>query len=610
VSTLTGWFEVPGGGPQGPARQAGSRAGATGHTGPEGRWGASGPQLHVADDGLTAVVAGHPRWADPSLQGLADERGDAEALCAAFRRLDARCVEVLRDGFAVLLIDPAVRRLFAAVDRIGQSHLYYCATGGGLACASRAGALRAFPGVHAPLSPQAVHDYVFFHMVPSPGSAFVGVHKLPGAHALDFQDGELGVRRYWMPRFEEDPGLSVQDLGVEMRGIIEDSVRRYATPPRVGAFLSGGLDSSTVAGMLARVRPDSPETFSIGFAAEGYDEIPFARVSARHFGTHQHEHYVTPEDVLGAVRTLAAACDEPFGNASIVPAYYCARLARGHGVERLLGGDGGDEIFAGNERYAKQATFELYARLPRALRNSAGAVLAGPRATTWPWPLRKLASYVEQATVPLPDRMDTYNFLRRNEPGAVFEPELLARVDPLAPTRLAREVYGGPEQASFVNRMLYLDWHRTLHDNDLVKVNTACETAGVEVVYPLLDDALVDLACRVPTRWKLRGRRLRWFYREAVRGFLPEETLRKRKQGFGLPFGVWTRTHPGLQELASSSLVSLGRRGFFRPDFLERALALHREGHAAYYGELVWVLTSLELWLQAHPEVPGAGQGS
>ena len=173
-------------------------------------------------------------------------------------------------------------------------------------------------------------------------------------------------------------------------------------------------------------------------------------------------------------------------------------------------------------------------------------------------------------------------------------------MDSAEPLRLWREEYAAPERGDAVNRMLFLDWAFTLHDNDLVKVNTACRAAGIRVAYPMLDHALVDLACRLPGRLKMQDGELRGFYKNATRGLLPPEIIRKTKHGFGLPFGVWTRTHPGLRRMSETALESLAARGMFRGGFLKETLRLHREGHAAYYGELVWVLMALELWLDAH----------
>ncbi len=202
--------------------------------------------------------------------------------------------------------------------------------------------------------------------------------------------------------------------------------------------------------------------------------------------------------------------------------------------------------------------------------------------------------------MPLPDRLQTYNFLNRFPAAAIFEPDVLSAIDPEQPRRFERETYRRPRDASALNRMLYLDWQVTLADNDLRKVTRACELAGIDVSYPLLDDAVVELSTRVPSTQKLRHGRLRHFYKEATKDFLPAAIIEKKKHGFGLPFGVWLVEHAGLRDLARQSLEALKQRRLIRADFIDRVLALHAEQHASYYGELVWVLMVLELWLATH----------
>ncbi len=370
--------------------------------------------------------------------------------------------------------------------------------------------------------------------------------------------------------------------------------------PGAGAFLSGGLDSSTVSGLQCRHRGEPTPTFSIGFGEAGYDEIPYARIAARHFSTDPHEYYVSPEDVTAALPKIAAAYDEPFGNSSAIPTYFCARLARECGVDLLLAGDGGDEIFAGNERYAKQKVFELYHAIPAPLaRMLVNPWTRLPGARRIP-PLRKLASYVDQARIPLPERMQTYNFLMRVAPTEVFTPDFLGQVNPDAPLDQMRRVWEEVGEGDTLDRMLYLDWKYTLADNDLRKVTHMAELAGAGVRYPMLDDEVVELSLRVPSRLKLRGTRLRYFYKSAMRDFLPREILHKPKHGFGLPFGEWLKTSVPLQQLVYGQLEALKGRGIVQDDFLDRLIETHRHGHASYYGTMLWVFAMLEGWLSSH----------
>jgi asparagine synthase (glutamine-hydrolysing) len=386
---------------------------------------------------------------------------------------------------------------------------------------------------------------------------------------------------------------------------VADSVdRSLQQGDRCGTFLSGGLDSSTVTGYAARQQPGIP-SISMGFDAEGYDEMHFARIASRRFGTRALEYYVTPDDLLATLPEIAAAFSEPFGNSSAAAAFHCARIAREQGLDTLLAGDGGDELFGGNERYATQMVFERYGRVPELLRAMLEPAIGGLARITERYPIGKARSYIRQAKSPLPDRMQEYNFLNQIQPEEVFSDDLLRSVNRETPLQLLRDEFHAPLNADAISKMLFMDWRFTLHDNDLVKVNTMCDLAGIRVEYPMLDSELVEFSLRIRSDWKVRKGTLRWLYKEAMQGFLPDEIIHKSKHGFGLPFGTWTRTHKGLQDLAAAALDSLAARRFFRPEFINTAQRLHREGHASYYGELVWILMVLELWLQRH--MPRAG---
>jgi asparagine synthase (glutamine-hydrolysing) len=236
--------------------------------------------------------------------------------------------------------------------------------------ASSLDALAAYPGVTRELAHQALFDYLFYHASPGPDTVFQGQKRVPPGHFVEYTDASAQEpAAYWSLRFNETPGRPLEALKSQFRELVLAAVTESAGASQAGAFLSGGTDSSTVSGMLARLGSKPAKTFSIGFDVAGYDEMSYARIAARHFQCEHHEYYVTPDDVVDALPRIAASYDQPFGNASAVPTYYCARLAREHGVTRLLAGDGGDELFGGNERYAKQHLYSLYSDLPAFLRS-------------------------------------------------------------------------------------------------------------------------------------------------------------------------------------------------------------------------------------------------
>jgi asparagine synthase (glutamine-hydrolysing) len=436
-------------------------------------------------------------------------------------------------------------------------------------------------------------------MVPSPGTVYRDQQRLLPGHLLHYRQGRIETRPYWRMAFHEEGRRSFEELRGEFLAQLNHSVGAAATGAKVGAFLSGGTDSSTIAGMLCEVAGKPADTYSIGFAAEGYDEMDYARIASRHFGTRHHEYYVTPDDVVAAIPQIAAICDQPFGNASAVPAFYCAQMARRDGVTRMLGGDGGDELFGGNERYAKQHVFALYERVPALLRKGVlePAVFhfpGGAHVTL----LRKARSYIEQASVAMPARLETYNLLDRYGPQQVFTDDFLAGANVGGPLAGLAHTYGQSGAKSLINRMLALDLKITLADNDLPKVMKACELAGVEVAFPFLNDAMVAFSAGLAPQQKLNGTQLRWFFKAALKGFLPPEIIAKQKHGFGLPFGVWLQQHAPLQELASDSLTALKARGIVRGAFLEQLTGRHLREHAGYHGTMVWVLMMLEQWFR------------
>jgi len=454
---------------------------------------------------------------------------------------------------------------------------------------------------HTPrsISPQALFNYLYFHCIPSPDCIYQGLAKVPPATVISIAPTGHQQQRYWQPDYHYLSNRSQAHQA--LRDTLAEAVARNldsGSDAAIGAFLSGGLDSSTVVAMMHRhgVRP--LRSFTIGFNEPAYDESPYARIVADEFETEHTVFEVTPAHVREQIGRIAAFSPEPFGNSSALPALFCSLAARQQGVSVLLAGDGGDELFAGNRRYLQQKTFTPFTRLPgwgqRALWQALHAL---PERM----PLaNKARGYLRQAATPLPWRLRYHNYLSRNPLKTIFSREFLTQVDPDYPARLEMEWYQQAPGDHELEKLLYFDWKFTLADNDLVKVSTMAQLAGIEVRYPMLDDALVALSCRIPPKWMLPGRRLRGFYKDAMAGVLSKATLTKSKQGFGLPFGIWLQRDPDLRELVRGAFVSLKNRELLRPDFLDRLLQLHEQDHAHYYGELVWVLTMLELWLQHH----------
>jgi asparagine synthase (glutamine-hydrolysing) len=549
-------------------------------------------------EGTAVALVGRPFW-----RGKAEAPADAamaSEVLAAYLRDGKGLLDALHGSFALAVVEPARGYGLLALDRMGVQRLAYAETDEGLVFSTSAEAVARHLAPSPSIDRQALLNYLFFHMVPSPGTIFAGVSKLPAGTLLEYADGRLRLERYWHTKFvEESPG-DFSALSRELHESLRVGVRAAAPGDASGAFLSGGLDSSTVAGVLSEVGTSRARTFSIGFGFPDYDELSYARIANQRFGCLGHEYDITADDIVESFEAIAQAYDEPFGNSSALPAYYCALLARRHGVSHLLAGDGGDELFAGNSRYADQVVFDRYHRAPAALRSLLETGLRACPPALSKGLVRKAKGYVAKANTPLPDRLETWNFMHQLGIAEVLDPGFLSEISPDGPLEHMREVYLSAPARSNVNRLLYYDWRFTLADNDLRKVEAMCDLAGVAVSYPMLHPDVVEMSNRVPPGMKMPGTQIRHFYKRAMQGFLPDEIIHKKKHGFGLPFGLWLQQSGELRDLVFGSLADLRSRHIIRDDFLDRLLHLHGAEDARYYGVFVWVLAMLEHWFKSH----------
>jgi len=414
---------------------------------------------------LRIAFHGHGLWRNGSARVLPPTEICAHIATAYIER-GPDALTALAGDFALALLDLDKRQALLAIDRMGVRNLVYRVEHETVIFAANLDALAAHPLVAHRIDPQALYNYVYFHMVPGPGTIFDESRRLLAGHYALLREGKADVTRYWQMRFDESTAFDERELEDRFRSTLRAGVEARAVANACGTFLSGGTDSSTVTGMLSEVTGVPVGTYSIGFDASGYDEMDYARIAAKHFRTEHHEYYVTPADVMTAIPLLAAEYDQPFGNASAVPTYYCAKLARETGVARMLAGDGGDELFGGNERYARQYHLSLYERLPGWLRTGMIEPLVHTPAAERLSVLRKGKSYIEQASLPMPARYESYNLLERLGPGNIFDAEFLATVDRTQPLSLLAHAYDEAHASSLINRLLALDLRFTLADND------------------------------------------------------------------------------------------------------------------------------------------------
>ena len=588
----------------------------------ESRLLASGAQISTPAQGV--VLAAWPEldgqgiWSGPDgavaydlslsntneLAGLLDKSRDENAdpgrlLMDLYLRFGQEFMDRLRGEFSFCLWDGRGQRLLVATDFYGIRPVVYFRNGGESVAASRIGQVM-LAGSDRDINPEAVYHYLFFQAICTPLTIYKQISKLGPGRALSIEPDRFREFEYY------DLQYPTLDKGEDYwRRVIpqalEKAVSRYVPrdePRSTGCFLSGGTDSSTIAGYYTRLSGQPARTFSIGFDDPKYNELNFARTAAGHFKTEPHEYLINPDDVLSLLQYLPRIYHEPFGNASVIAVYFCARMAGEQGVRTMLGGDGGDEIFGGNERYVTNLVFERYFRLPalvrKALLEPALKVLPGKEA------VHKARRYVRRANMPNPQRFYSYNLLAETDNRTVFQPEFLEELDTNCFLRLARENYDRPDPALDTDRLLYLDMKFTITDNDLRKVTQMVEAAGLRARFPLLDRDLVDFAGTIPPWLKVRPGRNRYMFKQAMRGFLPDEIIEKSKHGMGLPVASWLKHEPRLSELINDTVFSseAGIRQYIRPDYLDRIRADFKGDQTSFYGDNLWVFLVLENWLR------------
>jgi asparagine synthase (glutamine-hydrolysing) len=560
---------------------------------------------HVEGD-LCVALEGYPWWADRDLSELARQRGHAAALAAAYRARGEALLERLHGAFAFAVVDLEKSESLVAIDRAGI-HSVCFAEGpkGTFLFSTTTDSIAAFPTMTATVSPQRLYHYLYFvDRVPAPWTIFAEMNKLAPGEFARFANGRVVVGRYWRMRYSEDDAKGADEMGAEMFGHLRTAVARSLDGEdlgRTGSFLSGGLDSSTVTGLFAERCRTPAKSFTMSFAIDGYDETEYARAAVEKFRTEHREYLVTPNDILDLIPRLAEVYDEPFSNHSCVPAFQCARIAREAGVDLMLAGDGGDELFAGNAHYLSDSIFDRYRMIPRLVRTSLiePIVALGARAQSAGL-ARKAANYVRIANMPVPVRMTRANVFARVGLDRVFDAGFARGIDASEPLRFVEAVYEESPSPSAVKKMMHLDLRITLADGDLRKVNRMCELAGVRVRYPFLDDDMVEFSGRVPHRYLIAGGELRAFYKRAARGFLPDKIIEKKKHGFGLPFLEYSDRFRPLLEMPCDVVSTLKSRRIFRTDFLDDMIACHRGAANGLSRGDIWDLMMIELWHQRH----------
>lgn len=526
-------------------------------------------------------------------------KSDTEVIVHLYEEKGIDCVQDLRGMFAFAIWDVPRQQLFLARDRVGKKPLFYARLENGFFFASEIKALLQNERLPRRLNPEALDDFLTYQYVPPPATIYEGIFKLPPAHTLVFspQTGVMNVREYWHLRYEPKLQISEKEAIEQLLSILREAVKiRLESDVPLGAFLSGGIDSSTTVALMSELMDEPVRTFSIGFENEAFNELPYARIVAQRFRTNHREFIVRPK-ALAVLPQIVWHLDEPFGDSSALPTFYVAKICREH-VKVALTGDGGDESFAGYERYVGNKIVKIYSKIPAFLRRQIIrqilAKLPEPL-TQSPW-VRRLR-WLNQLSL----AGSAHLYLQSM---TIFNPEQRLRLYPavLAETlrrRSAEEYmlryYTAPEVREEIDRMLYSDVMTYLPGDLLVKVDRMAMAHGLETRCPFLDHKLMEYAASLPGNFKLRGVTLKYLLKRAALTLLPREVIFRPKQGFGVPLSQWFREElrPLLERTLGVSLLAAD--GYLRQEAISELVAEHVAGRANH-GYRLWVLLVLELW--------------
>jgi asparagine synthase (glutamine-hydrolysing) len=518
---------------------------------------------------------------------------DTEVIIHQYEETGADCVKKLRGMFALAIYDKTKRKLILARDRLGKKPLHYALHKGNLYFASEIKSILAIVPELAEVNSQGLLEYLYYGYVPDSNCVFTGIHKLPAGHLLEFENGRITIRQYWdLPAYDTHTPKSEEECLEEMEHrLFEATKMRLISDVPLGAFLSGGIDSSTVVALMARASSGPVKTFSIGFKKDDFNEAKWARIVADKFGTEHHEMILEP-DVVQTVEHLTSSLEEPFGDSSMLPTYYVSQMARQH-VTVALSGDGGDEMFGGYDRYRIHAGRRIFERIPAWARKFYRDHVF-PRV---PNAMRGRA-YSYNASLSWQERyVDQLSFLpsfERDTPilSEDFR-EILKRGED--PGNALRCHFVKTPAADPVDQLLYVDTKTYLVGDILTKVDRMSMLNSLEVRVPILDHVFVEWVVGLPSEWKLRGNRQKYIFRKlAERVGVPREAIDRQKQGFTLPLTHWMRNE--LREMLMILLEPRSlERGYFVASGVRKLLDDHLvrgRGNPAR----IWRLLMFELW--------------
>jgi asparagine synthase (glutamine-hydrolysing) len=524
---------------------------------------------------------------------------DTEVIVHAYDRYGAECPKHLRGMFAFAIWDERSQELFLARDRVGKKPLLYAQLNGQFVFGSEFSSLLLHPDISREVNFEAIHYYLSFMCVPAPLSAFRAIKKLEPGHILRWRKGEIKIERYWQPDFSRKLKISEEEAGERTLEVLREAVRvRLMSEVPLGAFLSGGIDSSAVVALMSELSSEPIKTFSIGFEEQDFSELHHARRIAEHVGADHHEFIVRP-NALEVLPLLVEHYGEPFADSSAIPTYYVARETRKH-VTVALNGDGGDESFAGYERYAAMQLAQKYHRLPALLRESVleQAVSLIPTSESRRSRVRDAKRFLQAASLSKVERyLRWVSVFDADAKRELYSQTFSHETANIHARELLEPWFARANGTGIVDAALQADILTYLPNDLLVKVDIATMAVSLESRSPFLDHHVIEFAASLPENFKLRGLTTKYILKRVLKRLLPAENLNRRKMGFGVPIGPWFRGE--MQPFLRQTLLSdrALQRSFFNPDVVRRLIDLHTRSERDYSHQL-WTLLMLELWLQ------------
>ena len=523
---------------------------------------------------------------------------DTEVIIHLYEEYGERCVDKLRGMFAFALWDADKRIFFLARDRVGKKPLFFFRDRDQFIFSSSLKSILLNPAVIREINPEIIHHFLTYEYNPTNETIFEGINKLPPGHLLTYKNGEISVKKYWDITDTYNAEAKAHDMEYYSKRIVElfeESVRlRLVSDVPLGAFLSGGLDSSAIVAMMSRLEGAPVKTFSIGFDDESFSELRYARQVAEQFQTEHHEFIVTPKtiDVLPA---LVWHSDEPFADPSILPTYYLSKMTREY-VTVALSGDGGDESFAGYESYIGEKLVTYYQMIPPYIRNRLirDTLKKYPESTRRIDLVRRLKRFMEKAEMP-PERREWRLAFSNGMKEAIYSDDFRQQIMENDSLALREREFFKIKKADLTTRLLNLDVKVYLPEDLLVKTDRASMAHALEVRSPFLDHHLMEFSASIPADMKFRGLTTKYILKKAFSHLLPKKIIHRPKQGFGVPLGSWFRGD--LKKISYSVLLDEKaiRRGYFKRDAVKALLDEHCSGKFDH-GHKIWSLLNLELW--------------